>query len=90
MLSGQGRDAPVHSRPFTQASQQQTDSNATAQQLQFISHYNPKNAFLLQAYSTVTSPQESFHTRHLVIMIHVVFFDIIIATVHAATGSNVI
>ena len=66
-----------------------TDSNATAQQLQFISHYNPKNAFLLQAYSTVTSPQESFRTRHCVIMIHVVFFDIIVATVHAATGSNV-
>ena len=53
--------------------------NATAQQLQSISHYNPRNAFLLQAYSTVTSPQEPFCTRHCVIMIHVVFFDIIIA-----------
>ena len=54
MLNCQCHDAPALSHPITHASQTKQPQNATAQKLQPISHYRPKNVYLLQVYGLTT------------------------------------
>ena len=76
-LSSQCRDALPRLCPWTHASQQQNGFRIRQQE-----NYNPSNARIpknasLWAYKHWTSPQEPFCAA----AIHVVFFDIIVATV---------